>query len=234
MRGSGPVLIKCEFRVRDGLCGALAPYSAHEVSCGKRHHRLTQRPWAARLRPRSGALKAVGDINRAQQADRLDWSKVFRFDDEYVHGMYVEDMLSDIRHLREYLAPERELTEKRRDQLDKSGRFVVEQLHELSSKLAEAEARAATFIGGDHRGDHLVLGEYAGGRRHFLAGRPVRAGAGLCLLTRYGWMQGRYEWSYDERPPRFYHTLPHGEQVEMELPYGARLAWPADLGLDPA
>lgn len=159
---------------------------------------------------------------------------MFKHDDEFVDGVHVEDALVSIRYLRDYLAPEYELTDEMRDHLDRSGRFVVEQLHELSAKVAEAEARAAKFIGGDHRGDHLVLGEDAGGRRHFLAGRPVRAGAGLCLLTRYGWMQGRYEWSYDERPPRFYHTLPHGERVEMELPYGARLAWPADLGLGPA
>lgn len=157
---------------------------------------------------------------------------MFRFDDDYIDGMYVEDMLSSIRHLRDYLEPGYELTDKRRDQLDKSGRFVVEQLHELSAKLAEAEARAASFLGSDHRGDRLVLGQDAGGRRHFLAGRPVRAGSGLCLLTRHGWIEGRYEWSFGDRPPRLYHTLPHGEQVEMELPPSARLAWPADLGLD--
>jgi len=159
---------------------------------------------------------------------------VFKYDDEFVHGMYVDDVLSYIRNLGEHISPEREIdmTAEKRDELDKAGRFVVEQLHELSAKLAEAEARAASFLGSDHRGDRLVLGQDAGGRRHFLAGRPVRAGSGLCLLTRHGWIEGRYEWSFGDRPPRLYHTLPHGEQVEMELPPSARLAWPADLGLD--
>lgn len=149
--------------------------------------------------------------------------------DDYIGEVHVEDAVASIRNLRDYLAPDYELTDSTRDRLGESGRVVVEQLHELSVRLAEAEARASAYLGGDHRGDHLVLGEDGGGPRHFLVGRPVRAGAGLCLLTRYGWMAGRYEWSFGDRPPRFCHALPHGQQVEMELPYGARLAWPEAL-----
>lgn len=161
---------------------------------------------------------------------------MFKYDEEFVRSMFAEDALLYIFNLGEHLSPERErdLTAEKRDALGKAGRFVVEQLDEVSAKLAEAEARAASFVGGDHQGDCLVLGEDAGGQRHFLAGRPVRAGAGLCLLTRHGWMRGRYEWSFDDRPPRFYLTLPHGERAELNLPNGARLAWPGDVGQDPA
>ena len=43
----------------------------------------------------------------------------------------------------------------------------------------------------------LIEASDAGGRRHFLDGRPVHAGMTLELLLPGGhWLAGRYEWSY--------------------------------------
>jgi hypothetical protein len=58
---------------------------------------------------------------------------------------------------------------------------------------------------------HMQLIEAAdgGGRRHFLDGRPVHAGATLeLLMPDEQWLRGRYEWSYaGGEPPTFYIVL---------------------------
>ena len=62
---------------------------------------------------------------------------------------------------------------------------------------------------------HLVLGRSDGGPRHFLNGLPVNAGASLQLLLGDGhWLAIRYEWSWDDRPPRAYAAL--GAPAEAE------------------
>lgn len=85
--------------------------------------------------------------------------------------------------------------------------------------------------------DHvLVLAEDGGGRRHFLAGRPVHAGAGLELRLRDDvWVRIRYEWSWraDEAPRGYLALGGRGEAlgwepeaVEFKLPERAELRWP--------
>ena len=83
----------------------------------------------------------------------------------------------------------------------------------------------------------FVLGQDAGGLRHFLGGRPVHAGTALELrLPDDEWVVVRYEWSWDVAVrPRAYLALgARGEElgyapvVEFSLPQGAELRWPAE------
>lgn len=83
---------------------------------------------------------------------------------------------------------------------------------------------------------HLVLGRSDGGQRHYLDGRPVHAGDGLQLLLADGhWLPVRYEWSWDDTPPRAYAALGAPAEaarqelnplVEFALPSRAILRWP--------
>jgi len=87
----------------------------------------------------------------------------------------------------------------------------------------------------------LVLGQDAGGPRHFLAGRPVHAGTYLELrLADDRWVVIRYEWSWEpEQRPRAYLALGgRGEamgytpEVVFSLPEKAGLRWPGEpLGM---
>jgi hypothetical protein len=81
-------------------------------------------------------------------------------------------------------------------------------------------------------GHALLLGEDAGGARHFLGGKPVHAGAHLFVLSSIGWMAGRYEWSYGvDQPGRLYVPFPGAhESVALRIDSGMRLAWPEELG----
>lgn len=89
----------------------------------------------------------------------------------------------------------------------------------------------------DPDADHvLLLAEDDGGRRHFLAGRPVHAGDLLELrLMDDRWIPVRYEWSWlAADPPRGYMALGgRGEHigwdpgvVSFKLPERAELRWP--------
>ena len=83
---------------------------------------------------------------------------------------------------------------------------------------------------------HLILGRSDGRQRHYLDGRPVHAGAALQLLLADGhWLPVRYEWSWDDTPPRAYATLGAPAEaarqdlhplVEFTLPPRAILRWP--------
>ena len=83
----------------------------------------------------------------------------------------------------------------------------------------------------------LVLAEDAGGRRHFLAGKPVNAGSSLELrLADDLWVPVRYEWNWNDARPRAYLALGgRGETIGPEwapepvsfaIPDRAELRWP--------
>jgi hypothetical protein len=108
-------------------------------------------------------------------------------------------------------------------------RHITEQREELERErarrhgLAREDARA--------EGHPLIEGRDAGGRRDFLNGRAVHAGAGLYLLTERGWYPVRYESSMPAGPSVLYLALP-GAQQEMivTIPWEAYFAWPDELG----
>lgn len=89
---------------------------------------------------------------------------------------------------------------------------------------------------------HLVLARDAGGRRHFLDGRPVHAGTVLELLLADGrWLRVRYEWSWNDEPPTAHFALGAPAEAQrqevapvasLQLPSGAVLRWPAERGSD--
>jgi len=83
----------------------------------------------------------------------------------------------------------------------------------------------------------LIEAADAGGRRHFLDGRPVHAGTTLELLLADGhWMTGRYEWSFAAGEPPTLHVMLGGPAeaerqgelpvVSFTVPPRAVLRWP--------
>ena len=70
-----------------------------------------------------------------------------------------------------------------------------------------------------------LVHEGSSGSRHYLDGRPVHAGSFLQLLTDDGWIDGRYEWSYDadERP---YLVTDTDKDEGVRLDAYALLRWP--------
>lgn len=84
----------------------------------------------------------------------------------------------------------------------------------------------------------LIEAADGGGRRHFLDGRPVHAGAALELLLADGhWLRGRYEWSYAAGQAPTLHIALGGPDeaqrqdatpaVSFALPARTVLRWPA-------
>lgn len=113
-----------------------------------------------------------------------------------------------------------------------AGVSLVTEVERLEGELARARARLQMTTSQAARvaGARLELGEDGGGRRHFLAGRPVQSGTGLYLLTAIGWMPGRYEWGFDQRRPRFYFEIPGaGDEESVPIASRAHLAWPAEF-----
>ena len=109
-------------------------------------------------------------------------------------------------------------------------RHVEEQACELKRERARRHGmrRNGSPLPG---GDPLLEGRDIGGRRDFLAGRPVHAGDGLYLLTCAGWHAVRYE-SNVAREPVLYMPLPGvGEDVVLAVPREARFTWPEELRL---
>jgi hypothetical protein len=79
-------------------------------------------------------------------------------------------------------------------------------------------------------GSPLTEGVDGGGRRDFLAGRPVHAVEGLFLLTCAGWHPVRYESNFPAREAVLYLPLPGvWQDVVIGIPRDARLAWPEEL-----
>lgn len=101
-----------------------------------------------------------------------------------------------------------------------------------AQRLAAAEGRTATA------GAPLELRRNPGGWRHYLNGVPVHAGTQLAILTLDGWLRCRYESRHghavdgDGLTGLAYIALAgHWESKSFTIPGGARLAWPADVGL---
>ncbi|HEU5219297.1 MAG TPA: hypothetical protein VFU23_11590 [Gemmatimonadales bacterium] len=78
----------------------------------------------------------------------------------------------------------------------------------------------------------LELRTEPSGPRHYLNGKPVRAGQGLFLLLAPDvWVPGRYEWTFRRKDrPRLYLELGGhaGQEVELRLPEEALLRWPGE------
>lgn len=113
-----------------------------------------------------------------------------------------------------------------------AGRSLADEVQQLRLELQRAAARLRMTDSRAARvaGAPLVLGEDAGGRRHFLVGQPVPAGAGLYLLTAIGWMPGRYEWSFDARRPCFFFDIPgYTDEIVVSIAPRAHLAWPEEF-----
>jgi len=89
----------------------------------------------------------------------------------------------------------------------------------------------------------LIEAPGAGGRRHYLGGRPVHAGTALELLLADGhWLRGRYEWSFVPGELPTLHVWLGGPaeaqrqgdvpSVAFTMPARAVLRWPASAERD--
>jgi hypothetical protein len=108
-------------------------------------------------------------------------------------------------------------------------RHISEQECELERERARRQALARGYAGFTD-GHPLEEGADDGGRRDFLAGRPVHAGQTLYLLTGTGWHGVRYESNMSGKEPVLYLSLPGVRQdVVIAVPREARFAWPADI-----
>lgn len=47
----------------------------------------------------------------------------------------------------------------------------------------------------------IIVGTDGGGLRHFVNGRPINAGKGIEIRFGKGWIEGRYEWSFQKDSP---------------------------------
>jgi hypothetical protein len=109
---------------------------------------------------------------------------------------------------------------------------LVRHIAEQSSELERERARRRGLARGEARvpdGNPFEVGTDGGGRREFLAGRPVHAGEALFLLTCAGWHPVRYESNLPAREPVLYLPLPGvWQDVVFAVPRDARLAWPEE------
>jgi hypothetical protein len=110
---------------------------------------------------------------------------------------------------------------------------LARQVDEQSLELERERARRRGFGSRDARfaqGWPLISGVDGGGRRDFVAGRPVHAGEALFLLTCAGWHPVRYESNFPAREAVLYLPLPGvWQDVVLGIPRDARLAWPEEL-----
>lgn len=114
-----------------------------------------------------------------------------------------------------------------RDALE-AGKVLERECRNLSIKLEVQRARCA-HAKTSPEGSPLRQGATLGGRRYYLEGEPVHAGEPLLLLTRWGWIPGRYESSPAGEPLFFCRPLPGSDaQVCIEIDGKALLAWPCD------
>lgn len=118
-------------------------------------------------------------------------------------------------------------------ELATAARQLVRHVAEQSSELERERARRRSLARGETcvpDGNPLEEGTDGGGRRHFLAGRPVHAGEALFLLTCAGWHPVRYESNSPAKEPVLYLPLPGVSQdAVIAVPRDACLAWPSEL-----
>jgi hypothetical protein len=118
-------------------------------------------------------------------------------------------------------------------ELATAARWLVRHVAEQSSELERERARRRSPASGETcvpDGNPLEEGTDGGGRRDFLAGRPVHAGEALFLLTCAGWHPARYESNFPTRESVLYLPLPGvSQEVVIPVPRDARLAWPGEL-----
>lgn len=99
-------------------------------------------------------------------------------------------------------------------------------LRDQAAMIERLQAALGTQRGRSSVGCALELRKESGGRRHFLAGRPVLCGTTLLLLTKIGWLPGRYEWDF-YGAPEFHFSLPGSrDKISVPLPASSSLAWP--------
>jgi hypothetical protein len=111
-------------------------------------------------------------------------------------------------------------------------RHIEEQSRELERE--RARRRGTEERHGSHLPDGapLIEGADGGGRRDFLASRPVHAGEVLYLLTCAGWHAVRYESNMPHGQPVLYLPLPGvREDIPLAAPCDARFVWPEELRL---
>jgi hypothetical protein len=109
-----------------------------------------------------------------------------------------------------------------------AARQLVRHIAEQSSELERERARRRSLARGDVRvpdGNPLKEGTDGGGRRDFLAGRPVHAGEPLFLLTCAGWHPVRYESNFPAKESVLYLSLP-GCCRTWSSPFRVMRAWP--------
>lgn len=110
---------------------------------------------------------------------------------------------------------------------------LVDHITRQSCELERERARRRDLAGPEARlvdGHRLEEGTDGGGRRDFLAGRPVHAGETLCVLTCIGWYPVRYESNMPRSTSLLYLSLPGvREDVVIAVPREARFAWPEQL-----
>lgn len=142
----------------------------------------------------------------------------------------IEDAVNVVNVINDCLAPDagddvRELAV--------AAKRLVRHVGELSLELERERARRRAPAGREARlvdGHRLIEGTDGGGRRDFLAGRPVHAGQTLYLLTSIGWYPVRYESNMPRRTSLLFLALPGvREDVVIAAPAEARLAWPEEL-----
>ena len=92
-----------------------------------------------------------------------------------------------------------------------AARRLARQVDEQSLELERERARRRGCGSRDARfaqGSPIISGVDGGGRRDFVAGRPVHAGEALFLLTCAGWHPVRYESNVAGKDPVLYVALP--------------------------
>lgn len=140
--------------------------------------------------------------------------------------MTIEDAVNVVRVLSEVLAHDGDEDVR---ELVVAAKHLVRQVEEQACELERERARRrGTGRNGSPvpDGDPLLEGRDSGGRRDFLAGRPVHAGDCLYLLTCAGWHGVRYEFNV-QREPVLYMPLPGvREDVVLAVPREARFTWP--------
>jgi hypothetical protein len=144
--------------------------------------------------------------------------------------MTIDDAVNVVRVMSDMLAHD---GDEDVQELVAAAKHLVRHIQEQSCELERERARRLRIEPNGSQcsdGEPLIEGADGGGRRDFLAGRPVHAGETLYLLTRAGWHAVRYESNMPRKQPLLYVPLPGvREEVVIAVPREARFAWPGEL-----